>query len=449
MKKKMGIVLLLCIILIGAGISYYNSQSKEAMGQTVEEEEVTQKICSLEGNVRRIEIKNTQTTVLERQDQEWFNSAYKDLKYDWSSVHSWLSDLRSMESKEIIHKVQDESIYGIDEQSVTITLYDEMNNSQIFKVGKSIQDKDLLYVATDRMQGVYGVAINAQEKFLKDPNSFVIAQLNAPSVDEIQDITFDLKGEKSVGLKKVNDLGHDKWYLVDYYKGSYGVQSEVLENILEILRGMKAESFAGIITDTQDYGLSKPQVVITLNNEWSLSLSKMEGNRVYGRVNQKPYAYAINKEVLEQLVSLKPFSMIKKEVLEMTLQGNKEIILENPQGKYTLSLKDKNEGQIATQPIGYLNNKELTKEQISELMTVLNSSIWIEAALQNPEIEQKEERKAEITITCKMTNGQEDKIELIPYDINYYILRTNGEIEFAVNKDKATKLFSTLHHMTK
>lgn len=449
MKKKMGIVLLLCFILVGVGISYYNSQSKVVMGQNLGEEEVTEKICSLEGNVVRVEIKNAQTTVLERQEQQWINSACKDLKYDWSSVHQWLLDLRSIESKEIIHKVEDESIYGIDGQSVMITLYDEMNNSQTFKVGKSIQDKDLLYVATDRMQGVYGVAINAQEKFLKDPNSFVIAQLNAPSVEEVQEIAFDLKGEKNISLKKVYDLGDDKWYLVNYYKVSYGVQSEVIENILGILDSMKAKSFAGIITDTQDYGLSKPQMVITLNNEWSLSLSKMEGDRVYGRVNQEPYVYAINKEVLEQLGNLKPFNMINKEVLEVTLQGNKEIILENPQGKYTLILKDKNEGQIATEPIGYLNDKELTKEQISELMTTLNSSIWLEVALQNPEIEQKEERKAEITITCKMTNGQEDKIELIPYDINYYILRTNGEIEFAVNKDKATKLFSTLHRMTK
>ena len=69
--------------------------------------------------------------------------------------------------------------------------------------------------------------------------------------------------------------------------------------------------------------------------------------------------------------------------------------------------------------------------------------------MQNPKIEQKEERKAEATIEYSLKEGSSIQIELIPYDINYYILRYNGHVEFAVNKDKVTKLFTQLDHFVK
>ncbi|MBU3804929.1 MAG: hypothetical protein H9872_09275, partial [Candidatus Cellulosilyticum pullistercoris] len=88
----------------------------------------------------------------------------------------------------------------------------------------------------------------------------------------------------------------------------------------------------------------------------------------------------------------------------------------------------------------------LTKEDAQEWVDKIQESLYIEALLQNPQIEQKEERKAEASIEYHLKDGSMIQIELIPYDINYYILRYNGNVQFAVNKDKITKLFMQLNH---
>ncbi len=449
MKKKMGIVLLLGIILGGAGMIYYSTQSKMTMGQAIGKEEVAQKLCTLEGNVVRIEIKRDETTILEKEHQNWENPEHMDLTYDWQAVHEWLVAIRKIESKEAIYKVEDEAQYGIDDKSLIITLYDEMNRSQTFKVGKITEDKQLFYMTTDRMEGVYAVAYNDGQQLLRNPNTFVVGNLKIPELENIEQIKLTHNEEYTLSLKKLQDLGVDKWSLMDYYKGSHFIQTEVMEQLFETIKVMKIDSFAGAITEKEDYGLTKPQLILGLNQGWELSFGKTEGDLVYVRMNDQSVVYTMKKEALEQLTSYKPFDIISREVLELPLSGIKQIVLENPQGTYNLTLEYGEAGQVATEIVSQLDEIALNKEQTAELISTISSSIWIEAALQNPEIEQKEERKAEITITCTLQNNQEEKIELIPYDINYYILRVDGVTEFAVNKDKVTKLFSTLSHMKK
>lgn len=449
MKKQMGIVLLLIIILGGAGMIYNNAQSKMTMGQANRQEVVRQKLCTLEGNVVRIEIKDNEMTILEKEYQNWVNPEHIDLTYNWQSVHDWLTAIRNVQSKEAVYKVEDEAQYGIDDKAVMITLYDEMNRSQTFKIGKVSENKETLYIATDRMEGIYVVPYDEGQQFLRDPNTFVIGDLKVPEIEDIETITVTRNEDDIYSLEKSRELGISKWSLMDYYKGNHFVQAEVMEELLKIIEEMKIESFAGAITEEVDYGLSNPQLILNLNKDWKLSFGKVEDDQVYVRMNDQSVVYTMKKDVLEKLISYKPFDMISRQILDLPLLTLKQIVLENPQGTYNLVLEDGQEGQVANEIASELDGLVLNKEETMELISTISSSIWIEAALQNPEIEQKEERKAEIIITCTLQNNQEEKIELIPYDINYYILRENGITEFAVNKDKVTKLFNTLSHMKK
>lgn len=450
MKKKRGLVLLLSIILGGAGVIYYHTQSQTTMGQAVGQEEVMQQLCTLEGNAVRIEIKSNEMTVLEKENQNWFNPAYMDLVYDWESVHDWLTSIRNMQSKEVIYKVEDETQYGIDDEAVMITLYDEMNHSQTFKIGKMSDNKDSFYVTTDRMEGIYAIDYSEGQLMLTDPNTFVTGDLKAPELSAIEEITVTRNEQDTYSLQKSQILGVSNWFLVNYYKGQYFVKEESMAAILNEVNEMKIEGFAGVITDEYDYGLSKPQLILNLNKEWQLSFGKVEGDKVYVRVDNQPVVYTMNKTTLEELTSYKPFNMLSRNLLDLPLLGVKQIVLENPQDTYQLLISQNGqEGQVVNEIVSELNGVALNKEETVEILSTISSSIWIETPLQNPEIEQKEERKAEITITCTLQNGQEQIIELIPYDINYYILRENGVTEFAVNKDKITKLFNTLNQVKK
>ena len=99
--------------------------------------------------------------------------------------------------------------------------------------------------------------------------------------------------------------------------------------------------------------------------------------------------------------------------------------------------------------VATLNEIGLNANEAQAWLDKIEESLCIQAPLQNPNIEQKEERKAEATITYLLKNGSICEIELIPYDINYYILRYNGKIEFAVNKEKVIKVFNELTNFTK
>lgn len=450
MNKKMGLVLLVGIILGGAGMIYYNAQGKMTMGQATEQEEVKQKLCTLEGNVVRIEIKNNEMTVLQKEHQNWINPEHMNLTYNWQLVHEWLTTIRNIQSKEAIYKVEDEVQYGIDDEAVMITLYDEMNRSQTFKIGKVSDNKQSLYIMTDRMQGVYVVDYTEGQPFLADPNAFVIGDLKVPERSDIEEIRVTRHEEATYSLQKSQALGISEWFLGDYYKGQYLVKEEAVENLLSAIDEMKIESFAGVMTDEKDYGLSNPQFILNLNSEWQLSFGKTEGDKVYVRIDDQPVVYTMKKECLEKLAGYKPFEMLSRELLDLPLSSLKQIVLENPQDTYQLLVSQNGqEGQVANEMVSELDGIALSKEETAEILSTIGSSIRIEAALQNPEIEQKEERKAEITITCTLQNGQEEKIELIPYDINYYILRENGITEFAVNKDKVMKLFNSLSQIKK
>lgn len=446
----MGLVLLLSIILGGCGVIYYYTQSQTTMGQATGQEEVTQQLCTLEGNVVRIEIKNSEVTVLEKENQNWFNPAYKDLVYDWQSVHEWLAAIRTIQSKEAIYKVADETQYGIDDEAFMITLYDEMNRSQTFKIGKTSENKDTFYIMTDRMEGIYVVSSSEGQLLLTNPNSFVRGDLKLPELAAIEEISITRNEEDTYSLHKSQILGVNKWSLVNYYNGQYFVEEESMAAILNEINQMKIAGFAGVITDEEVYGLSKPQLILNLNQTWQMSFGKTEGDKVYVRLNDEPVVYTMNKTTLEALISYKPFNMLSRNLLDLPLLALKQIVLENPQDTYQLLISQNGqEGQIANEVVSELNGVALNKEETIEILSTISSSIWIETPLQNPEIEQKEERKAEITITCILQNDQEEIIELIPYDINYYILRENGVTEFAVNKDKITKLFNTLNQVKK
>ena len=58
----------------------------------------------------------------------------------------WIENLQNLETKEIVKNVQDQSVYGINEHSIIITLYDSMNNCETIQVGDIIEAYEIVEV---------------------------------------------------------------------------------------------------------------------------------------------------------------------------------------------------------------------------------------------------------------------------------------------------------------
>ncbi len=441
MKWKAGMLLLIGCILVGTGALVYQYNIKPDQEGKVIEKELVEKLCILKGNIVRIEVRKDGTTILEKHNGQWQNPLISSLEYDEGKIHNWLVKIRALESLEAIYRVEDLASYGIDENAFTLTFYDDTNDIQTYRVGKV--SNGVVYLMCDQLEGIFTISLEQSEMLQSNLNDFVEGHIDTPDVKKIDRIQL-LEGNKpGFSLIKMNMPEHPNWVLSDYYKSQHPIQQEVMESLLNEVDRIELKGFVGIMSEQEDYGLEEPQYKMVLNDSWSLSFGKSTEQGVYVRQNEEIIVYEVDKVFFNILSDLKPFDMISKQILDITPASIREVVLENPKDKYVLSLQEEKAG--SKKIVGKLNDKVLDDEQIGEIVTRINESICLEAVLQNPEIEQKEARKAEITIRYSLVDHSKAEIELIPYDINYYILRYNGNIEFAVNKDKVIKLFSMLH----
>lgn len=468
---------------------------------TVKVQEHVEKVYNLK-DVTRVEYKAGDLITLEKQGTTWVNPELPNLSYNQELMTEWIENLQNLETKEIVKNVQDQSVYGINENSIMITLYDSMNNCETIQVGDIIEEENSVYIKCDSDNVLYTLSYDASQEIFTRPNDFV----DCSKVLEIPEI-------QSIGIESTSDhiqMVKDKsWYLKDYYAIPGFLKEEDMEKLISTISSIKIKSYIGTYDDLTAYGLENPSYTLTLNESEKIAFGNVRGDSVYVRVNHSQDVYTLDQSVYISIASFNPYDAMDKQVIHLEMDQIDTITLVNPQGNYQLKFKDNNEMNTQTElNSDKIENKEaiatsdeeieensevaLSQNQTSEqaeqnqeetskatdettkideesqevIVATLNEiglnaneaqawldkieeSLCIQAPLQNPNIEQKEERKAEATITYQLKDGSICEIELIPYDINYYILRYNGKIEFAVNKEKVIKVFNELTNFTK
>lgn len=479
-KKQALLAIIVAVVVLGAlsvGIYYLIEDHTK-----VKVQERVQKVCTLE-DILRVEFKENDLVTVEKEADSWYNPELTYLEYDSESVSEWLQVLQSAETVKIVKNVEDTSIYGINEQSPMITVYDSMNNSETLRIGNANVDEDMVYIKNDQDEVLFIVPYDIGQKLLTKPNTFVKYD-NKLALDVKSKLQLNYRNEEPMNIAFKDD-----WYLNDYYKISCKLREDAIGNLIESIRKIGFTGYIGTYEDLREYGLEEPQLKLIVDDEVTLSFGNTSGNQVYVKIGEAKDVYTIDKAIYAQIQAFKPFDAIEKQLSYFKLDEIDKIVLSNPQGTYEfvlvpdkstddlensaeikdnevspvgeeVQLTDKQEAQSVAEDdqvveadevetFALLNERPLTEEEAQEWLDKIQESLYIEALLQNPKIEQKEERKAEAIIEYSLKDGNSVQIELIPYDINYYILRYNGDVKFAVNKDKITKLFIQLNHFAK
>lgn len=441
MKKKVGIALL-ALISIGLVGSYAVKAIEENRVYEVLKEEVQLPICTLSNKeIVRLEVYEQEVTTFEKQGDHWINAELPDLPYDQELMNEFVETLKNMTSIETLRYIENLSEYGINEDAKMITIYDSENNSQTFKLGHILTDENKIYVSIDDDELLYSVPYDTVSKLFTKTSSLTSKVLTLPNIEAINQIEITSEDKKPIILNMKDDV----WYLSDYYKEGRLAVEELVGETLDQIYALDKESYVGIITEAEDYGISKPSLTIKLNQEITLQFGRRENGMVYIRFNEEPYVYRINEERIKVFDNIDPFNLIVKEVYIPNVDEVIQIELVNPQATYTLDLSKNDQGVS----ISEFNEVMLDAGQTQEVIENIVKSICIEALLQNPQIEVNGERKAEITVTYTLKDGNKKLIELIPYDIHFYILRLDGQIEFAVGKEQVTQLFNKMAQILK
>lgn len=420
-------------------------------------------------DIIRVEYANDELTTLVNTNGVWYNNAFPYLNYDQSLVNEWIALLQNLETNEVIKNVQNMSLYGIDEHAPTITFYDSDNQKQTLKLGRHNESENRLYIESDG-NNLYTVSYDVNKKLLTRPNDFINCDLLL-NISDLQKIHMIFNEEKPLELVKA-----EAWHLDNYFAFDTVLQESASKELVNTIENMKVKRYIGTYEDLKPYGLEKPKMTLILNDTTKIDFGNQMGQDIYVRLNDSHDVYVMNNYSFKELKNFKPAKSIEKQVIHTHIDEIEQIILSNPQGTYEINFIEPTSTDELTNPIetienieeieevmplaahtmvieepiiATINDRELTPAMVAECLDAIQSSLYIEAPLINPSIEQKQDRKSEANFTFKLKDQSTIQIELIPYDINYYILRYNGTTEFAVNKEKVTSFFKQFNETLK
>lgn len=452
LKQKKTLFIMGIILIVGCG-TFFTYRYQNEVSAAVKIQDYVGTVFDLE-EIESIEYTDKETVKLDKNNGIWGNPAISHLRYDQDLVSQWIEALKSIETKEMIKNIHDETVYGINESSIKMTLYDAKGQKQTIQIGDIIEAEDSIYLKASENENIYVISYERIKDLLVSPNRFVDCS-EVLQMPEIEKLNILYKDKKEVQMIKQNG-----WLLENYYALTCILDEEVMNELVNTLNESKIVNYIGTYEEVEKYGLTSPQLVVTINEKLKLAFGKQSNNQVYVNINDGQDVYSMESSVYKKLAGFNAYEAMNKQVLHLSQNEISEVILSNPQGTYHFSLNlgatsvqvEENEsndipkeGFIAAK----MNDVVLNEEEANEWFGRIQESLWIEAPLQNPNIEQKEERKAEAQMSYALIDGSKIDIELIPYDINYYILRYNGVIEFAVNKERITKVFNELTNLVK
>jgi len=445
MQKKIGIVLFIIMLLGIVAIPYYiknNETNNEINKEEVKEEVVEDSQIPIfnldESTLSRLEIKDERALIFEKRDGQWIEPEESTLAYNKEAIQKIITSISSLESIQIIRNVSGQSKYGIDETARIITLYDEANNHYTLRIGSATADEKGLYIATDADETIYIINSKLAEPLFGEKEDLVEKQMLIPEIATIESFDINIKNEPALHIRKNDKEGYkdyQTWILEDFFKSTHEIHTETIDAMLNQIIAFQKDKFVGSKTTLEQYGLDKPSMVITLNNKWTIKFGKKEDEFIYFMYSKEPYVYKMLEENIKDLMDIKPIALIRKQVYIPDAAKLSQIKLTNPVQTLVFDLSP---GKNSFDPA-----------QTEQILQLIEDSVCIEAKLQNPEIEQKQERKAEASILYTYKDNSTKMIELIPYDSSFYILRFENTIEFAVGKEKIMSMFNNVDEMVK
>lgn len=430
-KKKQILLTVVGALVIGSGVWLGGKKAYEVV-TAVKVQERVEGLCTLE-TISRIEFKEEELTTLEKQGETWVNSDYPYLSYNQEAVNQWVQALMTIESSSILKNAENEGTYGISDESAMITVFDQENNSITYRIGSVMNAEDKIYIKRNDEKFLWIVPFEEESLFMVKPNLFVTCK-DKLKIDHPQTVQFTEANDKTYTI-----LEHGgTWYLNDYFAMPCVISETAAASWLDAMNNLQLEKYVGTFEELSQYGLEEPAMKVTVNNSFTLLIGKQVQESVYVRFEGTHDIYTLSKPAYKAAFEMKYFESLNKRVLHLPLEAIEKIEIVNPQlsGELVVTLEE--------EPAATLMNQPLSRVEAEEWLNTIEESLQMEAVLQNPEIEQKEERKAECMMTYTLKSGERIKAELVPYDGNYYILRYNGTTEVAVNKEKVTKLFNSL-----
>lgn len=443
-SKKIIFLLIILLAIIGiyiAKVSYDNKKQNEEANKI-------QLFKADKKNIDSIEIKNNKGNFSIKNDNSKFTIMNVRYKIDNTSVEDIVSNLCNIEALRLISdKKEDLNRFGLDNPQGQCTIYLKDGTSKKLYLGDSVPGGSAYYVTIGDNK-IYTISDTIGKQLLK-------------SLDDVRDKTIVIADENISGIKisngnniiELKSSDGTRWYMVQPYGKSVSADNDKLNSLIYSLKEIYIEGFVeDECTDLSKYGLNKPSVkvdVIEGNNTKSLMFGNKVGeDNIYFKTSDSNSIYMMSLESFNTF-NIKPFDIVSKCPVNPLITNIDEMTITNGKDKYTFTVKKQNsstnKNNDEVKYIYELNGKQIKDEDFKDMYNKYCNLI-VDSQIKNVI-----KATPDIVITFKLNEGFEKavKIELIPYNDNFYEMLINGKGDFAISKTQINEFINLVKEKQK
>lgn len=374
-----------------------------------------------------------------------------------SSVDSMANTVIKLVSTKLVEKnASDLSKYGLNNPTITATVYLNDNTQKTLLVGDGVIGGTDNYVKLQDSNDVYTANVDSYLNVkLNDLRDKTLPTIDASN---ITDVVYEKDGKKAEIKKREQDgnIQYDPlaYVLYDYYSYPTGVNGDSLS---KAMGSVSSISISDIVEDDakdlSKYGLDKPKLHLTVKDSNNQTLDIMMGNdkdssMVYFKLGNSNTVYTGDKSSFDSLYKLDITTLLDKFVFIVNIDNVDSIQITAPTNTYNINIKHtttkaSDGGKDQVENSTEINGKAINKDDFTKIyQDIIGLSLDTDTDKKVPE-------KPEITMTFNLNAGNTKKftVTYTPYNDDFYSIYVNGQSSFIISKSKLTQLLDVLKNV--
>lgn len=495
MKKKKGGLIAGIILLLVLCVVYFvlhnqnakNSEDSSESTSTTAFKTDTDKVTELTVTTE------SQTYTFTKSDDTWSYSEDETFPLDQDNFTELVAKLKSVSADRELDDVEDVSEYGLDAPTVQVSIKNSDDESHTLEFGAVNDMTSNCYMTVDNDSSkIYMVASTIETAFDFKLND--LAQKESfPSITSstVTKMTVEKPGEDAVVIEK-SDAASTGW---SYTSGS--TQRDIdSSNTASLLNGISSLSWGSFVSaDTSklsDYGLEQPikitidyQVTetkesdnsdseesssentgsdsesdstaetVTTDKEEVLLLGNQDSDgNYYAKLESQNSVYTISASSVESLLNIDVKSLVSNYVSNYIFADLDRVTIQKDGESYefTKTTEEKkkekddsndskdtdtdSDSDTETVTTYFMNGNKIELEDFSSFYSNISSLECQEWLDEVPDTQ----NEAEMTVEFYKEDGVYFKVEYIPYDSNFYLVKNNQGTACLVNKMKIKEI---------
>ncbi|HEX8295002.1 MAG TPA: DUF4340 domain-containing protein [Chthoniobacteraceae bacterium] len=310
------------------------------------------------GQVNRVALKTAAGEIeLQKKDQHWFVTKPLSARGDDSKINDLISQAATARIDSFVGDQGNLASYGLQEPRGSVSLFVEgVEKPAVLQLGgnpKDEKDKEKTYASLSTRDSVVLLPKSIETLLETKPNDLRdrnFVRVEADIVDRV-----GIEGKS--GAKILLARSGESWVRKDGSK-DVAINVNAARRVLDELRSQQIASFvADVATDLAPYGLSEPQVILTLSSYASentaetkagekpivtIHFGKVENGVVYAKIAEEPFVVTVPQAVLEPLlldpVQWQPLEIYNEQAeeitsLELVREGQPALSFDREKGK--------------------------------------------------------------------------------------------------------------------